>query len=263
MKVRTQGLIAVFLLWLCASTAQGQVLYDGSSGVTPDNAQWQWSYASLGGTASNTASGGAAILDTTSADGISAGYGKGLSFNLDASQGYTVRFDMQLISEDHSNANADKNSDGLADRAGFSALILGSDKKGVELAFWTAEIWPQSSGFLHDPAAERAFIDPTTALNRYDLRVSGSSYNLYVNNGASPILSGSLRDYSAGPSIPYSNANYLFFGDDTGSANAKVKIARIEVVTPEPGAWALFASVTLSGATLLRRRLRLRRSSAP
>ena len=256
MNVRNLAVTAGCLLWLSSGTSRAQLLYDGSSGVTPDNNAWNWNYASLGGTASNTASGGAAILDTTSSDAISAGYGKSLGFALDASRGFTVRFDAQLVSENHSNANADKDLDGTADRAGFSVLVLDSDKKGVELAFWQTEIWPQSSVFLHNTGAERAFFDPTSAMNHYDLRLSNSGYSLTVNNGVTPILSGSLRDYSAGPAIPYSNANYLFFGDDTTSANARVKIARIELSTPEPGTWVLFVSSAMGGMVLLRRRRR-------
>ena len=82
MNVRTLAVTAGCLLLLSGGAARAQLLYDGSSGVTPDNNQWNWNYASLGGTASNTASGGAAILgdgyeDTSAHTGRISGSKKG------------------------------------------------------------------------------------------------------------------------------------------------------------------------------------------
>ncbi|NJR49355.1 MAG: PEP-CTERM sorting domain-containing protein [Leptolyngbyaceae cyanobacterium CSU_1_3] len=71
--------------------------------------------------------------------------------------------------------------------------------------------------------------NPGRAMTRYELSILGDSYNLFANrNYQAPILSGKLRDYSP-EGLFYSNPNALFFGDNTTSARASVKIARIDL----------------------------------
>lgn len=228
------------------------MLYDGSSGVLPDHTSWGWSYVATGGTASM--GGGMANLDTTANDLFAAGWGRTAPFSLNASTGFTVRFDVQIVAETHSASSADKNGDGLADRAGFSIIVLGSDAKGVELAFWEDEVWAQQDAplFIHSTSSERAFLD-TTALTRYDLTMAGNAYILKA--GGTTILSGARKDYSAftGFPDPYETPDFLFFGDNTSSASGRSGVAWVEATpVPEPATCAVLAI----GALALKRRRR-------
>ncbi len=170
-----------------AGFAQSFTLYSGASGVTPDDASWGWNYLSTGGSAVKAASGGVTTLDSTASDGISAGFStvtsaRSTPFVLNNALGYTVGFDVQVNSENHSNASADKNADGLADRSGVSLIVLGSDHKGVEMAFWQNEIWPQQDNplFIHNPVTERAQgANLTSLLAHYNLSVKGTTYALH------------------------------------------------------------------------------------
>ena len=224
--------------------AGAAVLYDGSlGGGTQTPADQRWLYTDLsGGLAVHGAVGGVTTLNTTASDLISAGYSQ-LAL-MDRTTGYTVRFTVQIQSEAHS---------GSTDRAGFSVIVLSADSKGLELAFWEDEIWPQDDGVpLFTHGAGEAY-DTTAALTQYDLAIQDSTYQLFA--GGSPLFSGALADYSAF-GAPYNQANALFFGDDTTSAQAKVDITWIEVLdyaVPEPGAAALLA---LGGVVLMFRRRR-------
>ena len=263
----TVGLGGLLLLAASAGYTQSFTLYNGTSGVTPDDASWGWSYLSTGGSAGKTASGGVTTLDSTASDGISAGFSTVTSsrnnpFVLNSATGYTVSFDIQVNSENHSNAGADKNADGLADRSGVSVIVQGSDHKGVELAFWQDEIWTQQDNplFIHNTVTERAQgAGLTSLLTHYNLNVLGSAYSL-TNGSGTVLLTGSLRDYfsNGGPSLPYATPNFFFIGDDTTSARGSVSVARVGVSlgTPEPGAWALLGSGLMGGTLLIRRRKR-------
>ncbi|MCO5297013.1 MAG: PEP-CTERM sorting domain-containing protein [Fimbriimonadaceae bacterium] len=239
-------------LALLPAAAGANVLYDGSSGVLPDDASWGWSYAATGGSAST--GGGMANLDTTANDLFAAGWGRTAPFSLDASTGFTVRFDIQIQAETHSAASADKNGDGLADRAGFSIIVLGSDAKGVELGFWQDEVWAQQETplFIHSPSSERAFLD-TTSLTRYDLTMVGNAFELKANG--TTIMNGTRKDYSAftGFPDPYETPDFLFFGDNTTSASGRAGVSWVEAnPVPEPATLAVLAM----GALALRPRRR-------
>ena len=232
--------------------AGAAVLYDGSlGGGTQTPADQGWLYTDLsGGLAVHGAVGGVTTLDTTASDLISAGYARPAL--MDRTTGYTVRFTVRLQSESH--------SESTDDRAGFSVIVLSADSKGLELAFWEDEIWPQDDGvplFTHGTGVA---YDTTAALTQYDLAIMGLTYSVFANG--SPLFSGSVADYSAFGD-PYDKVNALFFGDDTTSAQAKVDITWIEVLdyaVPEPGAAALLA---LGGVVLMfRRRRRPRRARA-
>jgi hypothetical protein len=260
------GLCGLLLTAASGGFAQSFTLYDGTSGVTPDDPSWGWTYASTGGTAVKTASGGLTTLDTTANDAISAGFStvtssRSTPFALNNATGYTVSFDLQTNAENHSNPNADKNGDGLADRSGVSLIVLGSNHQGVEMSFWQNEIWTQQSSplFIHSPTSERdQGTGLTSLLTQYYLTVQGSSYSLSNAVGA-VLLTGSLHDYygNGAPALPYSASNFLFLGDDTTSANGSFSVANVSVTlaTPEPGAWALVAS-GLTGSVLLWKRCR-------
>jgi Ca2+-binding RTX toxin-like protein len=173
---------------------------------------------------------------------------------LDRNDGYVVSFTNQIISENHNTLTADKNGDGLADRAGFSVIAISEDKKGIELGFWENRIWAQEDG-IEEPTsnsegtlftqAEGVDFDTTTFV-KYDLSVKGDRYTLFADGNA--ILEGELRDYTAfepaesqiattfgtvpvTPPDPYEKSSFLFFGDNTPTASAEVKLSDISVTT--------------------------------
>jgi hypothetical protein len=139
---------------------------------------------------------------------------------LDRSAGYSVSFDLRLLSETHASN----------DRAGLSIIVLGHDLQGIELGFWTNEIWAQSGPtFTH---AEGAAFNTTAKITTYDLNISGSTYTLLADSV--PVLTNTLRDYSAF-GFPYTTSNWIFLGDDTSSARGSFEVSRIAFV-PEPAA---------------------------
>ncbi|MGV0025773.1 choice-of-anchor Y domain-containing protein [Phormidesmis priestleyi] len=209
------------------SNAATLTLYDGSKNTSLSNQGWM---SSVPG-ASQTVSAGATTLNTTANNALQAGYARTApsAFTLDRTRGYTLGFNIRLLSETHNGSN---------DRAGFSVTALGNDKKGVELGFWTdtlkktGSIWAQNDGATKPPRftrGETTAFNPGKALTRYELSVLGNSYNLFANrNYQTPILTGILRDYSL-EGLPYSTPNFLFFGDNTTSARASTSIARIDL----------------------------------
>jgi hypothetical protein len=124
------------------------------------------------------------------------------------------------------------------DRAGFSLLVVSSDKRGIELGFWIDEIWAQEGGsswpFTH---AEGAAFTTTSDLIDYRLIVLGERYTLTANG--TTVLSGPLRDYTLAPppplpANPYTTPNLIFLGDDTSSARAKIKFRYAAVINAPP-----------------------------
>ena len=207
-------------------------LYDGSVGNLPSDQSLAYQVNPSPGSAAQTQLGNGVRLNTTAATSDMAGYFGIFGVNpvmpvMDRSIGFTVTFDLQLVSESHGNAN----------RSGLSVIALGSDKKGIELGFWANEIWAQADLqiFTH---AEGATFDTISALLRYDLTISGNSYTLM--QGASTVLTGAVRDYSAIGFFPYTQQNFLFVGDDTTSASGSYDFAYMAVTAvPEPGTLSL------------------------
>jgi hypothetical protein len=211
---------------------QPLVLYDAALGSTPDT-QGRLAYrASPDAAATQSYVDGATVLDTSARTADAAGYfadPRNLP-PLDRTAGYTLRFTVQVAYEDHS--ASDKNGDGVGDRAGFSVLVLSADRLGIELGFWQDQIWAQEEGPAEPPAgalftrAEHAPFD-TSALTSYTLAVQGDAYALAADER--PILRGRLRDYTAfeGPVNPYRTPNFIFLGDDTGSAQAIVHLSYV------------------------------------
>ncbi|MBD2075529.1 hypothetical protein H6F86_16820 [Phormidium sp. FACHB-592] len=154
---------------------------------------------------------------------------------LDRNDGFRINFDVQINSESHNNDN----------RAGFSIVVISDDLQGIEIGFWTNQIWAQQvSGNVSTrstaPTAN-ANLD-TTVFNNYNLVVQGNAYQLYTNDLKTLLLSGFLTDYSSfnpqvpvlpfpvNPPNPYQTPNLLFFGDDTTSAGADVTLGNVTVV---------------------------------
>ncbi len=210
------------------------ILYDAALGGTPDS-QGKLTYRhARAAAATQFFLDGCTTLDTMASQQDSAGYVADPRAipALDRQNGYTLRFTVQVIEEYH--ADSDKDGDGVGDRAGFSVLVLSSDTRGIELGFWPDQIWAQEDGAAEPPAgtlfthAEQAAFD-TTKLRTYTLAVHGDMYDL-SSDGRS-ILRGRLRDYTTfeGPVNPYRTPNFIFLGDDTGSARAKIRLAYVAV----------------------------------
>jgi hypothetical protein len=159
---------------------------------------------------------------------------------LDRTTGYTLTFDVRINAENHPDT----------DRAGFSVIVLGNDNKGVELGFWSNEIWAQTDSPLFTHGTGAAF-NTTSGVIRYDLNILGSTYAL--SSGGSPITSGAVKDYSSF-GAPYTTANFLFFGDNTTSADGSSFLSYVAVTVPEPGTVALLVAAAVAAAVLLRRR---------
>ncbi|OUL33623.1 PEP-CTERM sorting domain-containing protein [Nostoc sp. 106C] len=250
-------------------------LYDGSSNVTPDqyNSPSPWlsfttfryngsTFTPFAPVGTQSATGGVTTLDSTTSnnDSIYAGYSnyKVSSFSpvgiskvnpafptLDRNAGYTLSFTMKI------NTEADT-SDATHPRAGFSVLVLSSDKQGIEIGFRSSEIFSQANAAFDTIGEQVTGVSSLlSSLNTYDLNVSGNSYTL--TNGTTTLLNGLLRDYTAATginglaSLVYNTPNYIFLGDNTTSARASVDIQSINLTTvpyefsPTAGILALVA----------------------
>lgn len=245
--------IALLAASLCAAGgavastagAAATVLYDGAAGTAPD--RQGWAYVTRDGPAVRANQGGATMVDTTASMTMWAGYaasaGGFLGSSapvpaLDRATGYTVTFTARVEREDHSAAGADKDKDGIADRAGFSVIAVSADKRAIELGFWEGQIWAQEDGAREPPDgtlfthAEGAAFDTTGPIT-YTLAIAGDRYRL--SGGGQAILTGRLRDYSGfqAPVDPYETPSFLFFGDNTGTASGRFWLAYIAVAVAD------------------------------
>jgi hypothetical protein len=247
-----RGIVFVFVASLLSANAAPAValdLYDGALNTTP-NAQGWLAYGSADFQNYASTSGGQTQLDTSSASGLQAGFSNHTIFGsmvngafptLDRTSGFVLSFRVKLSSETHDTLH----------RAGFSVIAIGSDKKGIELGFWTDQVFAQDDAPNLFTKDESALFDTTAGYVDYDLLVGASTYELKAN-GAS-LLSGSVRDYAAfvppfpAPD-PYETPNYIFLGDDTTSARGNTSIARVSVAVPEPASLALMCVAGLLAA---------------
>ena len=215
-----------------SASAAVTALYDGSLNTgTPDTQGFLYlTSPQVGVQATQAFSSPVTTLDTTLQMSDYAGYfaEPGLYPPLDRAGGYQVLFTVQVITETHISR----------DRAGFSLLVMSSDKRGIELGFWAGEIWAQEGGasqpFTH---AEGAAFTTTADLISYRLSVLGDRYTLATDG--STVLSGSLRDYTLAPPPPlplnpYNTPNLIFLGDDTSSAQARIKFRYAAVINAPP-----------------------------
>lgn len=201
-------------------TQQTTVLYDGHLGGTPDAQGFD--FIALASSATQNFANGVTTLDTTAVQSDQAGYFAKDPPDLDRQTGYTVQFTAQILEENHATQH----------RAGFSLIVLSSDLQGIELGFWSNEIWAQEGGtdnlFTH---AEGVVFDTTAALIDYELHISADEYTLFA--AGSEILTGALRDYTAleGLIDPYEIPNLIFLGDNTSRGQAKANIAYVALQT--------------------------------
>jgi|GEM_PF-981638 uncharacterized delta-60 repeat protein len=214
-----------------------------ANGSTPASQNWL-AFVNAGGTHTVTPNG--AIISTTFGNNLYSGYSNYNSFNattlvnpnfptLDRTSGYSLSFNMQLLSESRTNPN----------RAGFSVVAISSDRTfGIELGFQqlsstTGKIFAQGDGITPNPggqtkglflAAEEVSFNTNLATN-YTLSVQGDKYRLFAND--IEILTGPLRDYRAFTNTidPYESANFIYLGDNTSSASGAFNLKQIAVQT--------------------------------
>lgn len=200
-------------------SASAQVLFDAALGSSPDQQGWTV-FAPLPLIVSMSEN--AFTFDSRSVGNTGRG---GLSREtpvaLIATNGYALRLTLRVDAESHRSV----------DRSGVSLILLGADRRGIELAFWTDRIWTQADDplFTH---AEEGLIDTTRGFIDYAVAVLADTYT--VTADGIPLLTGPLRDYTAfsGDLDVYEFPNFLFLGDDTTSAAGAVSIRRIELLPP-------------------------------
>lgn len=229
-------LLLAATLAIAASAHAQTVLYDASGGLKVS----QYGGWTVFPTALESFSAGATLYDTSAANSVQGGFSR-LDQPLNRNTGFELGFTMQVNSETHVSSN----------RSGVSVIALTSDLLGIELGFWEDEIWAQSGPTF--TKAESGIFN-TKSLTNYNLRVMGSTYALYANGGASPVVTGALRDYSSA-GLVYVLPNFMFFGDDTTSARGAFSTQRITLgaAAPEP------TSVWLLGLGLATLAVRARR----
>lgn len=209
------GLAIACVEGIAVLPVSAQVLYDGSRNTSFNAQGW------ITDTPSGTESvfGGGTTLNTTSSNDLRAGYS--VFRTLNRTTGYTLSFDLQLLSESHVSPN----------RAGFSIIALSNDRRGIELGFWKSDptirdrIWAQNDGATRFTRGEGTPFDPSRRIVRYDLAVKDNRYGLFADR--SLILAGNLRNYSPAGILPYIVPNFIFLGDNTRSAQASVRITRV------------------------------------
>ena len=227
---------------------QVAVLYDSNLAQTISEQGWPLLATPLiGNSVTEVRRGGATVLDTSLAPTDRAGYFSedpliGLLTlpnrpELDNTLGYALQFSVGIQTESHVEAHVggDDNDDGVADRAGFSVIVVSQSLQAIELGFWSDRIWAQDDGG-NDPSrlftqAESVAI-ATTEQAAYSLMIGASQYRLMDERGAT-ILSGRLRDYTPfqGSIDPYEKPGFIFLGDNTTRAAAVVQLGSIRHVS--------------------------------
>lgn len=227
------------------------VLYDAASGAIP-------SAPLLGfvdfptNTALPTYVDGSTVMDTTTsgsetyAGWVATRAGTPGFPSLNRTSGFQMNFTVHVENESHARD----------DRAGFSIIVLSEDAKGIELAFWEDQVWAQSdeaTGGLFNQGEAITFAT-TAGLMEYQVTIVGETYTLTASGET--ILTGPLRNYSAfdGFPDPYETPNFLFLGDDTTSAQARIRLSFVSVtgtesVTPAPDSTSIGANVPLPTAS--------------
>ncbi|MCC6473052.1 MAG: hypothetical protein IT514_04830 [Burkholderiales bacterium] len=222
---------------ICATPSPAAPLYDGSLGTLPGAQGWFFVPVGL---YSQTLSGGAVNLDTSFGSMTQAGYFRA-DRDIDSTAGVRLSFSAQLLAETHAGT----------DRAGFSVIMLDRQRKGIELGFWSSPAGVFAQGGPGFTRAENTSF-ATGAMARYTLQLLNGQYTL--RSGPDTLLSGAMRDYSSF-GFPYTTANFLFFGDDTSSAAASVRLASVAIApVPEPSE----AAMMLCGLAVLGLAVRMR-----
>jgi hypothetical protein len=245
----TIGLALIVSLPVSASTIR---LYEPGTGLTPDistvdNGPYLLFGQTGGGTQKSMNLDGT-NLNTTTSDGIAAGYSNrvvnavGNPFitpftpgnfvnsafpNLDSSSGYTLKFNAAILSEATTSS----------DRAGFSVLVLGSNAQGIEIGFndnfEVGKVFAQNLDFTQGES-NSININTFRGATDYELAISGSTYTLSASSINTPILTGALRSYNDTTLLnPYRTPNFVFLGDNTSRAQSNVNLGAVSITTTE------------------------------
>ncbi|WP_414548137.1 PEP-CTERM sorting domain-containing protein [Anabaena sp. CCY 0017] len=224
-------------------------LYDGSSGVTPNqfNSPSPWFIFGSPNGGTQSASGGVTTLDTNLNNSIYAGYSNYNVANpptnplsvitpttlvnplfptLDRNAGYRLTFTVKINSQTNDGTNG-------AFRAGFSVLALSSDKQGIEIGFRNTDIFSQNNSSFQTIGEQVNDVGSLLSnLTTYNLNVAGDSYTL--KSGEQILLTGLLRNYQGASgfgSDVYGTSNFIFLGDNTTSARASIDLANVSLTT--------------------------------
>ncbi len=232
------------------SLATEFVLYDAALGTLPGNQSWLFYAAAGSATQTSLGTSGTRLATDLAAQ---AGWSNTIpilnSFknpafpSLSSTDGFAIDWSMQMITESHTSDN----------RAGTSMILLGSDNKGIEIGFWSNEIWAQKSDPLFTKGESTNFVTTAASVD-YRLLIKDSSYYLFAND--TQILTGQTRSYAAFGSAPYTLSNYFFVGDNTTSAAATVDFGSIRLITsvPETGITGLIIATAAAAVVYGRTR---------
>ncbi|MEG4326756.1 DUF4347 domain-containing protein, partial [Microcoleus sp. herbarium5] len=159
---------------------------------------------------------------------------------LNLTNGYSVSFRVAVTAE----------NSGINDRAGFSIISISSDaQNGIELGFTNRNLGANGGIFAQNggtatsvpPLFTRGVNAPVniSTPTDYKLVVQGTTYTLFAGPTAIPNLTNQpLQNYTAFnpatsqpalPFNPYSQPNFLFFGDATDQASASFTLGPISV----------------------------------
>lgn len=233
------------------STAASVTLYDGASGVAP----YQLGAAPNGpfftyGQISTSCPLGCTIPNPPTSQTVNSGVTLNTNFNsndtgysgystytysfpkgftpvsqnlptLDPSTGFSISFNVAVANESSQ-----------SNRSGFSVIVIGNDKQGVELGFKSGSIFTQNSNFTQGESVSYN----TSATTNYTLAVNGNNYTLSYGSQS---LTGKTRNYAFDPTTsqpplpynPYTTANYLFFGDDTDQGSSTFTLGTVTANT--------------------------------
>jgi hypothetical protein len=217
-KIATLGLAGMLLLGISPATqAATYTLFDPGTGRSPSQQGW---FSSVASGVTQSFDTGKLVLDSSGSNTYQAGYARfrpwNLAIPLNRTVGYTLSLEVQLPIEEHISN----------DRAGFSTILVSSDRQAIELDFWKNRIWAQRDavdGGLFTQG-EGVAIDTASAMKRYDLVVVGDRYCLFASGQLA--LRGRLRNYSSF-GFPYSQPSLVFVGDNTQSARAKLHLGKV------------------------------------
>ena len=248
---RAASALACLACLTLAGPVAAVTIYDPALGLPGPQG---WSALSNGLPGTEVISAGHYLLDTTGAGVSSYGRGRVNATPLDTNAGFTLTFDLRVLSESHSSAN----------RAGFSIVMVGSDPThALELAFWTNEVFTYNYvaadpvKFVHGAGA---VFDTTASFQQYTLTVQNQNYVLSAGAGAgaATLITGALKDYT-GQGPPYTLPNFLFFGDDTSRGAASVELGAIVLsAVPELPRLPMMLLGLGALALMFKRRQRLR-----
>ena len=259
------------------SSSSKIILYDGTLGNSMVNQDWFFGSSPISSDSFQFYSNNWSVLDTMTTLTDAAGlFSKvRLTFwpysyihehdkmpELNRTPGFRVNFGVQVDAEDHSSPGSHSNGDGIADRSGFSVIILSSDSRGAEIAFWEDEIWTQMDNilplFTHSTNSDSVSYITTNAVTDYSVEFIYENYYVYADE--SFLYSGIVKNYAGWnggtfpDNYPYGEQNFIFFGDDSTTTRTRGKISyvNIERLIPEPG---MFIGLILAGIAILRKRV--------